>query len=116
MKSIGVEMVGVGLVVGVECVQFYKLCHMIFPFISSTIINIVNIHLLQSCGAMNAICIRMVLIFYLHCAPLFIALFCLCVLLQSVHQYVDHICMLFMFCETQQLTTCSFNVTIICET
>jgi hypothetical protein len=89
---------------------------MIFPFISSTIINIVNIHLLQSCGAMNANHIRMVLIFYLHCAPLFIALFCLCVLLQSVHQYVGHICMLFIFCETQQLTTCSFNVTIICET
>jgi hypothetical protein len=89
---------------------------MIFPFISSAIINIVNIHLLQSCGAMNANCIRMVLIFYLHCAPLFIALFCLCVLLRNVHQYVGHICMPFMFCETQQLTTCSFNVTIICET
>jgi hypothetical protein len=116
MKSIGVEMVGVGLVVGVECEQFLKLCHMIFPFISSTIINIVNIHLLQSCGALNANHIWMVLIFYLHCAPLFISLLCLCVLLRSVQQYVGHICMLFMFCETQQLMTCSFNVTIICET
>jgi hypothetical protein len=64
MKSIGVEMVGVGLVVGVECEQFKKLCHMIFPFISSTIINIVSIHLLQSCGAMNANCRRMVPVFY----------------------------------------------------